>query len=328
MSAFNGNRQTGAGPIEPPPADDLIALALAEDLGSDPGLCRPGEILGGILLRNDPTTASTIPPRTPFAGRIVARHAGVVAGLPYAARTWELLGELADHPGRVTFLAEVPDGAHVSAGSTLATVTGPAEVVLAGERTALDFVMVLSGIATESARWQHSANAASHGRMRVTDTRKTVPGLRALSKYAVALGGATNHRMGLWDMVLVKDNHLRCAGSVTAAVAAARAARPDLEVEVEADTLDQAAEAAAAGADVVLLDNMDDTMLAIAVDVVRHAAADARRTCVIEASGGITFERLPALAAAGVDRVSTSALTMARPLDVGLDGGVDGAVSP
>ncbi len=324
MSDPDGYPLPGTGRIEPPVADELIALGIGEDLGTDGGVCRPGEIVGGILLRNDPTTAATIPSRTTFAGRIVVRQAGVVAGLPYAARAWELLAELADHPGRVVVTAHAAEGAHVSAGFSLATVEGPAELVLAGERTALDFLMVLSGIATEAARWQSSANAASRGRLRVTDTRKTVPGLRALSKYAVMLGGATNHRQGLWDMVLIKDNHLRCAGSVSSAVAAARAARPDLDIEVEADTLDQAAEAAAAGADIVLLDNMDDATLAVAVDVVRHAAADARRTCLTEASGNITFERLPALAAAGVDRVSTSALTLAKPLDVGLDGGVEG----
>jgi nicotinate-nucleotide pyrophosphorylase (carboxylating) len=197
-------------------------------------------------------------------------------------------------------------------------------VVLGGERTALDFLMVLSGIATESARWRAAADAASRAagltdRLVVTDTRKTLPGLRAASKYAVAVGGAANHRAGLWDMVLIKDNHLRMAGGVTSAVEAARRHHPGLRIQVEADSLEQAVEAVEAGADLVLLDNMDDDGLAAAVAAVREASSGTSRPCLTEASGGVTIERLPALAATGVDRVSTSRLTMARPVDVALD---------
>lgn len=304
---------------QPPEADRLIAAAIAEDLGIDLDDYARGQVLGAILLRNDPTTVATVPAGTAFSGRIVAREPGIVAGLPYVERTWELLAELTGRKDRVAVTRIVREGAQVGAGATVASVAGPADLVLAGERTALDLLMVLSGIATESGRWQHAAAAASRGRLLVTDTRKTVPGLRTLSKYAVAVGGATNHRVGLWDMVLVKDNHLRHAGSVAAAVAAAREARPDLEVEVEADTIDQAEQAAAAGADYVLLDNMDDETLALAVSAVRIGSAGREKRCRTEASGEITFERLTAIAAAGVDRVSTSQLTMARPLDIGLD---------
>jgi nicotinate-nucleotide pyrophosphorylase (carboxylating) len=155
----------------------------------------------------------------------------------------------------------------------------------------------------------------------VTDTRKTLPGLRALSKYAVAVGGAYNHRAGLYDMVLIKDNHIVHAGGVAAAVAAARSIHPELLVECEADSLAQAVEAASAGADYVLLDNMDDAELTAAVAAVRAAAGE--RVCLTEASGRITFDRLGGLATTGVDRVSTSALTLARPLDFGLDSGGD-----
>ncbi len=200
------------------------------------------------------------------------------------------------------------------AGRTLLEVDGLARVVLAGERTALDFIVLLSGIATVTARWRAAAPAG----LDVVDTRKTIPGLRALSKYAVLVGGGTNHRAGLFDMVLVKDNHVAAAGGIAAAVARARRAHPELLVEVEADDVPQAAEAARAGADMVLLDNMDDASLAAAVSAVRSSTPPGRR-CLTEASGGVTVERLAALASAGVDRASSSALTLAAPLDVGLD---------
>ena len=303
------------GRLHAPKADLLISMALAEDLGSPMDACTPGQVVGPILLRNDPTTAATVPPGSRATGRIVAREAGVIAGLPYAARTWDLLTELAGCESATHIDHVVHDGSRVSAGQTLAVIDGPASIVLAGERTALDFVMILSGIATETARWQ--AAAGSH--VRVTDTRKTFPGMRALSKYAVALGGGTNHRAGLWDMVLIKDNHLALAGGVAEAVAAARAARPDLDVEVEAESIAQAAEAAAVGADYVLLDNMDDATVADAVSAVRAVCSAAMSRCVVEVSGGVTFERLPVLASMGVDRVSSSKITLAPPLDVALD---------
>jgi nicotinate-nucleotide pyrophosphorylase (carboxylating) len=208
----------------------------------------------------------------------------------------------------------VPEGAHVRAGEAVLEVTGDARVVLAGERTALDFVMVLSGIATRARTWQEAAGPG----LRVLDTRKTVPGLRALSKYAVRVGGASNHRAGLYDMVLVKDNHIRAAGGIARAVAEARRSHPSLAIEVEADDAVQAAAAAAAGADVVLLDNMDDARLAEAASAVRDATPAGAR-CEVEASGGVTLERLRRLAGIGVDRASASALSLGPPLDFGLD---------
>lgn len=298
--------------LVPPPSDELLAAALAEDLGvaveriSDPSLAGPG------LLTRDVTSTATVPTGAVFVGRIVARDTGVVCGLPLVERLYLLLAR-ACASDAVECFPLVAEGADVEPGTAVMEVEGPARVVLAGERSALDIVMVLSGIASEARRWQRAAGDM----LSVTDTRKTLPGLRALSKYAVAVGGALNHRAGLYDMVLVKDNHIAHAGSAAVAVRAARATHPSLLIECEADTLAQAVEAAAAGADYVLLDNMDDALLGRAVAAVREAAGD--RTVLTEASGRITFERLPALATTGVDRVSTSALTLARPLDFGLD---------
>lgn len=294
-----------------PPSDDLIAASLAEDLGvaperiTEPSLAAPG------LLASDVTSWATVPGDAVFRGRIVARDAGVVCGLPLVDRLYAVLASACTVPGAVECFPLVAEGAAVHPGSAVMEIEGPARLVLAGERSALDLVMVLSGIASEARRWQSEAGE----RLAVTDTRKTLPGLRSLSKYAVAVGGAHNHRHGLWDMVLIKDNHIAHAGGVAEAVAAARAAQPALAIECEADTIAQAVEAAEAGADHVLLDNMDDRMLAEAVKAVRLVAPG----CVTEASGRVTYERLRDLAATGVDRVSASALTLARPLDFGLD---------
>jgi nicotinate-nucleotide pyrophosphorylase (carboxylating) len=296
----------------PPPSDDLLAAALAEDLGVAPERISEPSLAGPGLLARDVTSAATVPTGAVFSGRIVARDAGVVCGLPLVDRLYWLLARACASDG-VECFPLVAEGADVQPGTAVMEVEGPARVVLAGERSALDLVMVLSGIASEARRWQQAAG----NMLSVTDTRKTLPGLRALSKYAVAVGGAYNHRAGLYDMVLVKDNHMAHAGSVAVAVRAARATHPGLLIECEADTLEQAVEAAAAGADYVLLDNMDDASLTSAVAAVREAAGD--RVVLTEASGRITFDRLPALAATGVDRVSTSALTLARPLDFGLD---------
>jgi len=298
--------------FELPPSDDLVAAALAEDLGVASARILDPTAAGPELLARDVTSSSVVPADEPFTGRIVMREPGVVCGLAIAARVFELLASAAD-AAPVECFPLVAEGADVPAGAAVAEIDGPARVVLAAERSALDILMVLSGIATEARRWKRAAGDA----LQVTDTRKTLPGLRELSKYAVRVGGAANHRAGLYDMVLVKDNHIAHAGGVAEAIAAARAAHPDLALECEADSIEQAAAAAAAGADYVLLDNMDDETLARAVVAVREAAGG--RPCITEASGGIRFERLASLVATGVDRVSTSALTLARPLDVGLD---------
>lgn len=293
-----------------PDTDGIVAAALAEDLGVE-----AARILGEAdfsLLERD-VTGSLLPDGATFSGVVAVRRPGIVCGLPVAQRVWAMLsGAAGGEP--VECFPLVAEGAAVEAGAALLEVGGPARAVLAGERAALDFLMVLSGIATEAARWQAAAGPS----LAVCDTRKTLPGLRALSKYAVAVGGGTNHRMGLYDMVLVKDNHIAAAGGIAAAVRRARELHPEVAVQVEADSAEQAAEAARAGADMALLDNMDDAALARAVAAVRAATPEGG-ACLTEASGGITFERLAGIGAAGVDRVSTSALTFAAPLDIGLD---------
>jgi nicotinate-nucleotide pyrophosphorylase (carboxylating) len=304
--------------FELPDSDALIASALAEDLGVPAARFLPGPRPAGDdeapLLDHDVTSASTVPADAWFEGVVRAREACVVCGLPVLARAFELLAQAAGgEPVEVFPL--VAEGASIAADTAIAEVSGPARTVLAGERTALDFMMTLSGIATTARAWQEAAGPD----LAVCDTRKTWPGLRALSKYAVRVGGATNHRAGLWDMVLVKDNHLAEAGGIAQAVEGAKALHPDLPVEVEADTVEQAVEAVSAGADLVLLDNMEDATLAAAVAAVRQAAGERGRACLTEASGGVALDRLPALAALGVDRVSSSALTMTRPVDIGLD---------
>ena len=289
-----------SGPFRLPDTADVVAAALAEDLGVPPEALRTST--PGLLDRD--VTGVLLDDAACFSGLLRARQPGVVCGLPVAQRTWSMLAAAAGVEAPECFPL-VAEGAPVAAGEALMEIDGRARVVLAGERTALDFVAVLSGIATRTALWVRSAGPT----LQVVDTRKTVPGLRELSKYAVVVGGGANHRRGLHDMVLVKD---------------ARALHPALVVEVEADTVALAVEAARAGADMVLLDNMDDATLAAAAEAVREGTPPGH-PCLTEASGGITVERLPAIAAAGVDRVSASALTMAPPLDVALDERADRA---
>lgn len=295
--------------------DDVVASALAEDLGVP-----AARLLGGLsdsaLLERDVTSLVAVDPGASFAGVITARDGGVVCGLPVVDSVYAMLSRAAALNEPVEVYPLVAEGSSVAPGTAVAEVSGLARAVMTGERTALDLLMVLSGMATEARRWQEAAGDT----LAVLDTRKTLPGLRALSKYAVRVGGAHNHRLGLWDMVLVKDNHIAAAGSIASAVGSARQLAPGLAVEVEADTVEQAREAARAGADIVLLDNMDDAQLALAVAAVREAAQSVGARVLTEASGGVRIERLDALRVAGVDRVSTSALTLARPLDFGLDG--------
>jgi len=304
-----------------PDIADIVALSLAEDLGVPSDRFAAGAIGTLDVLARDVTTASTVGMDALFSGRIVARQGCVVAGLPVVAAVYETLSSAAGLPDPVEVFPLVAEGAIVGAGTPVAEVDGLAAAVLSGERTALDFLMLLSGIATETAAWVRAAGPD----IAVCDTRKTPPGLRALAKYAVRVGGGSNHRDGLFDMVLVKDNHIRAAGGITAAVDKALAAHPELLVEVEADTIPQALEAVSAGADLVLLDNMDDAMLAEAVAAIRAADTERPRKVLVEASGGIARDRLPALRAAGVDRVSTSALTFGvGVIDFGLDEGATG----
>lgn len=300
---------------ELPEIDRIVVAALSEDLGVDTTLIEPGSSPGTSILERDLTSASVVGFDAQFTGTIVAREACVVCGLPVVARVFSVLCERAGLLSPVEVFPLVAEGAHVRPGTPIAEIDGPAIAVLAGERTALDFLMVLSGMASRTAHWVEVADGA----FAVCDTRKTLPGLRALSKYAVAVGGGVNHRAGLYDMVLIKDNHLARASSVTEAVQAARAAHPHVTIQVEADTIEQAVEATVAGADMVLLDNMNDAMLTAAVAACREAAHASGRTVLTEASGTITIERLAALRQTGVDRVSSSALTLAPPVDFGLD---------
>jgi len=262
----------------------------------------------------DVTSAATVAGRTVTAD-VVAREAGVVAGLPVAMAVFDLLGDyLGDEAaGSVTAAVSATDGARVSAGDAVLRVSGDAVAVLGAERTMLNFVTHLSGIASATREW---ADAVAGTGAVVRDTRKTLPGLRALQKYAVRCGGGQNHRMGLGDAALVKDNHVAAAGGVAAAVRAVRsAARPGLVIEVECDSVAQVREALEAGARFILLDNMPVPTLREAVALAR--AYDGVR---LEASGRLRVANAREVASTGVDYLSVGSLThSSRALDLGLD---------
>lgn len=260
-----------------PEAEDLVRRALAEDIG-------PGDV----------TTMATVPADARGRGVLLAKSPLVVAGLDVARLAFELVAG----PGRVVFTPLVADGQPAAPGATLATVEGPAAALLTAERTALNLLQRMSGIATATRAFVEAAG----GRLAVLDTRKTTPTLRALEKYAVRMGGGVNHRFGLHDLILIKDNHVRLAGGVGAAIARARAAAPALPVEVEAESVAEAGEAVAAGADIILLDNMSLEDIRAAVTAIGGRAR-------VEISGGVTLDRIPALAETGADAVSVGALT-------------------
>jgi nicotinate-nucleotide pyrophosphorylase (carboxylating) len=270
--------------------EPIVRAALAEDLG------RAGDI----------TSIATIPEATRARAILVARQSGVIAGLPLAVATLQKLSP------DITIQAHYRDGATVAAGVQVLTISGPARAVLAGERTALNFVGRLSGIATLTADYvRHTAGT----RLRICCTRKTTPGLRALEKYAVRCGGGFNHRFGLDDAILIKDNHIAVAGGIKAVLQRARAHAGHLvKIEIEVDTLKQLREVLDCGlADVVLLDNMDIADLTEAVTL-------AKGRVVLEASGAVTLESIAAIAASGVDYASCGALTHSAPnFDVALD---------
>jgi nicotinate-nucleotide pyrophosphorylase (carboxylating) len=255
----------------------------------------------------DPTSRGLGP--APATAVLVARQAGVVAGLPAISLVLDAVAErLGTGHARVTSSRE--DGSKVGAGARLALLSGPATTLLAAERTLLNLVGRLSGVATLTAAFVAAVDGTQAA---IRDTRKTTPGLRALEKYAVRCGGGVNHRLGLYDALLVKDNHIAAAGSLAAAVAAARTAAPHLPLEVEVESLDEVAAALDAGCDLLLLDNMPPATLAAAV----RAAAGRART---EASGGITLATAREVAETGVDYLSVGALTHSAPaLDVALD---------
>jgi nicotinate-nucleotide pyrophosphorylase (carboxylating) len=258
---------------------DLVRRALEEDLGA-----------------GDITTDATVPGDQRARGVFIAKQDCVLAGIDVAAEAFRQL-----EPD-VRIEAHKHDGACCRAGDTLAEVAGTARALLIGERTALNVLQRLSGIATRTRQFVDAAG----GRITILDTRKTTPGLRTLEKYAVRCGGATNHRTGLFDAVLIKDNHIRIAGGVRSAIERVRAARPGLPIEVEAQRLAEVDEAVAASADVILLDNMTTPDIQ---DAVRRVNRRAR----LEISGGVTLERIPELAATGADFVSVGALTHSAP---------------
>jgi len=276
-------------PLYPILYEDFVRRALAEDLG------RAGDL----------TSDSTLPPGVQAEARMVARAAGRIAGLPIALAAFRLL----DPAIEIEVRAE--DGRDVEAGTVLAVVRGAARTILSAERTALNLLGQLSGVAT--ATRELSALAAPYG-ARVVCTRKTTPGMRTLEKYAVRCGGGHNHRFGLDDAILIKDNHRALAGGLRAAVVRARQTVGHLvKIEVEVETLAQLQEAIDLGVDVVLLDNMP-------LDLLRQAVALAKGKCLTEASGGINPRSAAAVAATGVDMISAGYLTHSAPaLDVALD---------
>ena len=287
-------------PLDPGAYVDLVRRALSEDVGY-----------------GDRTTNAIVPVEARARGRFETRVDCVVAGLDVATAVFTAL----DRSTAVTAL--VRDGAKSRAGSTLAIVTGSARTLLTGERTALNFLQRLSGIATLTRRFVE----ASQGQIRVLDTRKTTPGMRALEKYAVRCGGGTNHRFGLYDAVLIKDNHIRIAGSIAEAVRrvheeSGRSLHTPVPVEVEAQTLGQVEEAIAAGADTIMLDNLG-------VDDMRKAVQLIGGRARIEISGGVTLATLPQLASLGADVISVGALTHSAPaVDISLEIEIDGQRPP
>jgi nicotinate-nucleotide pyrophosphorylase (carboxylating) len=276
--------------LSPLEIDEAMTRALDEDLG------RAGDI----------TSTATIPEGTQARAVVVARQAGVIAGLPLVAAT---LRKLAPD---IEIVTHVRDGAKVAAQAALMAVAGDARAILAAERAALNLSGLLSGIATATSEF---VGRVAHTKARICCTRKTTPGLRALAKYAVRCGGGFNHRFGLDDAILIKDNHIAVAGSIAAVLERARAVAGHLvKIEIEVDSLDQMREVlAAGGADAVLIDNFDTTSMHRAVDMVAGKL-------VIEASGGITRDTVAAIAETGVDYISSGWITHSAPnLDVALD---------
>jgi nicotinate-nucleotide pyrophosphorylase (carboxylating) len=269
-----------------------VRYALAEDVGS-----------------GDVTTLATIPSDARAVAHMVAREPICVAGVALAEAAFR---ELASN---ITIEISAHDGGRVGAGDQIISISGSARAILTAERVALNFVQRLSGVATLTAKF---VDAVQGTRARILDTRKTTPGWRQLEKYAVACGGGQNHRIGLWDMVLIKDNHLAALrdekpNAIAAAVARAREQSPALKVEVEADTLDQVQQATEAGADIILLDNMT-------LDQLRAAVALVSGRAKTEASGGVNLQTVRGIAETGVDYISVGAIThSARAVDIGLD---------
>src|SRR5450755_1821440 len=285
-------RLTHAG-LDAADVERLVAAALAEDLG------------GGV----DVTSVAAVPLDHESVADFVSRAPGVIAGVPLVANV--LLTAAPD--SAVDIDEHVVDGMRVDAGTALLSASGRTRTLLTAERTALNLLGHLSGIATLTRAW---VDAIAGSGAAIRDTRKTTPGLRALEKYAVRCGGGVNHRMSLSDAALIKDNHVLAAGGITAAFAAVRAAFPGLPVEIECDTVTQVGEAVVAGADLVLLDNMSVAEIRASVAIVRESGGG----CRLEASGGLTLATAAEVAATGVDYLAVGALTHSAPvLDIGAD---------
>ena len=277
------------GVLPPQLVEDAVGRALKEDLG------RAGDI----------TSAATIPTDARAEAVIAARRPGVIAGLQLAEAAFRQMD------AATAFDLALADGSRVEPGAVVARILGNARAILSAERTALNFLGRLSGVATLTRRY---VDAVAHTNARISCTRKTTPGLRAFEKYAVRCGGGVNHRFGLDDAILIKDNHVAISGGVAEALRRAKAHAGHLvKIEVEVDTLDQLREALAAGAEAILLDNMPPAMLRDAVGLNAGRA-------VLEASGGVTLDTVAAIAETGVDFISSGAITHSAPaLDLGLD---------
>ncbi|NOY53313.1 MAG: carboxylating nicotinate-nucleotide diphosphorylase [Deltaproteobacteria bacterium] len=267
--------------------EEIVRRAIAEDLGA-----------------GDITTDPIVPPGRSAAAEMIAKEDFVLAGINVAREVFRQIDPA------LRFEPLFDDGSFITPGSAVAVINGSAAPILRGERVALNFLQHLSGVATVTAAFVRRVEGLA---VSILETRKTLPGLRALEKYAVRVGGGTNHRMGLYDAVLIKDNHIAVAGGISAAVESVRKAHPDLApVEVEVTDLEEVREALDAGADIILLDNMDPGTLRAAVNMVRGRA-------LTEASGNITLENVRAVAETGVDRISVGALTHSvRAVDISL----------
>lgn len=275
--------------LDPLDVNWIVENALREDLGAD---------------HVDVTSEATIPAEQVDTADLVARESGVVAGLAVAAAVFEGAGPGAE----VQLLSR--DGDEIARGDVLATVTGPTRTLLAAERTALNLLCRMSGVATHTRAWVRQLEGT---KARVLDTRKTTPGLRPLEKYAVRAGGGTNKRMGLYDVAMIKDNHKLAAGSITSAFQRVLSRYPRIEIQVEVTTVEEAQEAVEAGATFLLCDNMTPALL-------REVVAAVGDRAELEATGGLTLERVAQFAATGVDYLSVGALTHSSPIvDIALD---------
>ena len=272
----------------PPEVDAVLELALREDIGS-----------------GDVTTQSIVPEDAVLTGALCAKGTGVISGIGLSGAVFQKLDPNCEWEEMVC------DGDRVSPGDTLARVTGRSRAILSAERTALNILQKMSGISTLTSFF---VEAVAGSAAKIKDTRKTLPGLRWISKYAVAAGGGHNHRAGLYDGVLIKDNHIKAAGGIAEAVWKARqSVGEDFSIEVETKTMEQVKEAVSCGADVIMLDNMD-------IREIREAVRLIARRALVEASGGVTLENVGEIARSGVDFISVGALTHSAPcLDISFD---------